>query len=90
MMGMHCTTPLFGFPDKAVRWMKRLGVMISPEKAVDRALVAMFRRRSRVVPGFGNKLAIPLLPLVPDCLLRAAVRKFGKYFSGRQVVKEMI
>ena len=76
-------TPLFGFPDKVVRWMKRLGVMISPDKAVDRALAAMFRRRRRVVPGLGNKLAIPLLPLVPDCLLRAAVRKFGKHFSAR-------
>ncbi len=70
-------TPLFGFPEKAVRWMKRLGVMISPEKAVDKALAAMMRRRKRVVPGLGNKLAIPLLPLVPDCLLRAAARKFG-------------
>lgn len=70
-------TPLFGFPEKAVKWMKRLGVMISPEKAVDKALAAMMRRRRRVVPGIGNKLAIPLLPLVPDCLLRAAARKFG-------------
>ena len=57
--------------------MKRLGVMISPEKAVDKALAAMLRRRKRVIPGIGNKLAIPLLPLVPDCLLRAAARKFG-------------
>lgn len=70
-------TPLFGFPEKAVRWMKRLGVMISPEKAVDKALAAMLRRRKRVIPGLGNKLVIPLLPLVPDCLLRAAAGKFG-------------
>lgn len=75
-------TPLFGFPEKAVRRMLRLGVMISPEKATDKALGAMFRRRRRVVPGLGNKLAIPLLPLVPDCLLRAAVRKFGKFFTA--------
>lgn len=75
-------TPLFGFPDKAVRRMKRLGVMISPEKAVSKALGAMFRRRRTVVPGLGNKLVIPLLALVPDSVLRAAVRKFGKHFSN--------
>ena len=75
-------TPLFGFPQKTVRWMKRLGVMISPEKAVSKALGAMFRRRKVLVPGLCNKLAIPLLPLVPDCLLRAAVRRFGRLFPN--------
>lgn len=73
-------TPLFGFSEKTVRTMKRWGVMISPEKAADKALKAMFRRRKRLVPGLGNKLAIPLFPLIPDCLLKAAVRKFGHLF----------
>ena len=74
-------TPLFGFSDKTRRWMRRLGLMITPEKAVDRALRGMFRRRARVTPGFGNRLLIPLLPLLGDCLISRAYRRFGKYLA---------
>lgn len=35
-------TPLFGFPEKATRLMLATGVMVSPQKAVSRALDAMF------------------------------------------------
>ena len=72
-------TPLFGFSEKTRRWMRRLGLMITPEKAVDKALRGMFRRRARVIPGFGNRLLIPLLPVLGDRLISRAYRKFGKY-----------
>ena len=74
-------TPLFGFSEKTRRWMRRLGLMITPEKAVDKALQGMFRRRARVIPGFGNRLLIPLLPLLGDCLISRAYRRFGKYLG---------
>ena len=52
-----------------------LGIMIKPEKAARMALRAMFRRKSSLVPGFVNKLAILFCPLVPSCLLRIMAKK---------------
>ena len=74
-------TPLFGFPEKTTKLMLRTGVMISPQKAVDKALKAMFSKRRRVVPGFVNSLAIPIVSIIPDGILKALVRKFGHYFD---------
>lgn len=74
-------TPLFGFSEKATRIMLRTGVMISPEKAVDRALKAMLHRRRRIIPGFVNSLAIPLVSILPDGLLKFLADRFGKYLS---------
>ena len=75
-------TPLFGFSDRTRRTMRRLGFMITPERAAERALRAMFRGRRSIVPGIGNKLLIPLLPLLPDCLISALYRRFGKYLNS--------
>ena len=74
-------TPLFGFSAKQRRVMRRLGVMISPEKAADKALDAMFKGRRRTIPGVLNRMAIPLFPLIPDCILSSLVRKFGHLFE---------
>lgn len=71
-------TPLFGFSEKTRRWLRRLGFMITPERAVDKALMGMFRRHARVLPGFGNRLLIPLLPLLGDGVISRAYRRFGK------------
>ncbi len=73
-------TPLFGFSPKARRTMHRLGVMISPEKAVEGALRAMFKGRRRYFPGLGNRLIVPILPLLSDSLLLRLWRRYGKFF----------
>lgn len=77
-------TPLFGFSDKSRRTMKRLGVMISPEKAVSKALDAMFRRKKQITPGILNKVAIPVVSLIPDWLLVFLVDKLGHLFLGKK------
>jgi len=74
-------TSLFGFTPKIRRIMRHLGVMITPEKAVDRAMKAMLKRKKTVIPGFVNYLIIPLCCLVPDCVLRPLYRKYGSWIA---------
>lgn len=62
-------TPLYKLSDKHRRIARMLRIMISPETAVGKALKAMFRRRRSVKPGFINKIACPLVSLLPDSLL---------------------
>lgn len=79
------TTAFFGAVDTPLlqglilsrfrKLMFRLGIMITPEKATRLALKAMFRRKSTLVPGFVNNLAILFCPLVPSCLLRILAKK---------------
>ena len=71
-------TPLFGFSAKTRKYLRRFGFMISPEKAVDKALKALFSRRARTIPGFGNILIIPLLPLLGDGFISLLYRRFGR------------
>ena len=79
------TTAFFGAVDTPLlqglvlsrfrKLMFSLGIMITPEKAIRLALKAMFRRKSTLVPGLVNKLAILFCPLVPSCLLRILAKK---------------
>lgn len=62
-------TPLFKLAPKHRRLLRRLGVMISPKKAVDRALKMLFRGHSGYIVGFVNQLAVIFGPLLPTSLL---------------------
>lgn len=73
-------TPLFGFPDRMRRIMLGTGVMISPEKAVDRALKATFKKRKAVMPGLFNRTTVILASLLPDFILKRLVKRFGHLF----------
>ena len=72
-------TPLVPLKDSLRRLARGLTVMIRPEKAVDKALKATFRRRRGVMPGLLNKLFWPLIVILPDCLLGFAYRKAKPY-----------
>lgn len=72
-------TPLVPLKEKYRKVARASAVMISPEKAVTKALKATFRRRRGVVPGLLNKIFIPLCALMPDCLLSFAYRKAKPY-----------
>lgn len=73
------TTAIFGAVDTPLlsnlpfmRWRKllmRLGFMISPEKATQLALKAMFKRKATLIPCFSDRLVIMLCPLMPSFLL---------------------
>lgn len=72
-------TPLVPLKESLRKLARALAVMISPEKAVDRALNATFRRRRGVMPGLLNKIFLPLIVIVPDCLLGWIYRKAKPY-----------
>lgn len=72
-------TPLIPLKESLRKLARGLMVMIRPEKAVDRALRATFRRRRGTMPGFLNKLFWPFIVILPDCLLGWIYRKAKPY-----------
>ena len=74
-------TPLIPLKPSLRKLARNLTVMITPEKAVKRALRATFRRRRGVMPGFLNKLFWPFIVILPDCLLGWVYRKAKSYLS---------
>ncbi len=69
-------TPLIPLRDNLRKLARGLAVMIDPEKAVDAALKATFRRRKGVMPGVLNHIFRPICIILPDCLLGWIYRKF--------------
>lgn len=72
-------TPLIPLKDSLRKLARALAVMIRPEKAVDRALKATFRRRRGVMPGLLNHIFKPICIILPDCLLGWIYRKANPY-----------
>ena len=72
-------TPLVPLKDSLRKLARGLTVMIRPEKAVSRALKATFRRRKGTMPGLLNKIFLPFIVILPDCLLGWIYRKAKPY-----------
>lgn len=72
-------TPLVPLKDSYRKLARALAVMIKPEKAVDRALKATFRRRRGTMPGLLNKIFLPFIVILPDSLLGWIYRKAKPY-----------
>ena len=75
-------TPLIPLKDSLRKLARGLAVMITPEKAVKRALNATFRRRRGTMPGFLNKLFWPFIVILPDCILGWVYRKAKPYLMN--------
>lgn len=72
-------TPLVPLKDSLRKLARGLAVMITPERAVDCALRATFKRRKGVMPGVLNHIFRPLCRILPDCLLGWIYRKAKPY-----------
>lgn len=72
-------TPLIPLKPSLRRLARRLGVMISADRATDKALSALFRRKKGTMPGILNRIFLPVVILLPDCLISWIVRKLGRY-----------
>lgn len=72
-------TPLIPLKDSLRKLARGLAVMIRPETAVKRALNATFRRRRGTMPGLLNKIFLPFILIMPDCLLGWIYRKAKPY-----------
>lgn len=62
-------TPFYDLSDRARRWLKRFGVMLSAEEVVRKALRAMFRGRRRCLPGLLTKVEAAMCYVMPSWLL---------------------
>ena len=88
--GVSVTTAYFGAVDTPMIRLKpslrklahALGIMIYPEKAVDRALAAMFRRKKGVMPGLLNHVFKPVAAVMPDWLLIPVFRWARRFLPG--------
>ena len=72
-------TPLIQLKDSLRKLARALAVMIRPETAVRRALGATFHRRKGTMPGLLNKIFLPFILIMPDCLLGWIYRKAKPY-----------
>lgn len=62
-------TPLFHLKPSYRRLARNLRIMIPAEKAVEKALRAMFRRRKGIMPGVLNHIFKPVVTILPDPVL---------------------
>lgn len=62
-------TPLFNLKPSYRRLARNLRIMIPAEKAVEKALLAMFRRRKGIMPGVLNHIFKPVVTILPDPVL---------------------
>lgn len=65
-------TSLYGLSPRWQRIGLRCGILISPDSCARRALNALWRGQRCCVPGWWNRLFIPLCGAMPMCLLRIA------------------
>lgn len=72
-------TPLIPIKPSLKKLARALTVMISPEKAVRRALRATFWRCRGTMPGLLNKLFFPFIVILPDFLLGWVYRMVRKH-----------
>ena len=58
-------TQLFELKPKSRNIAKIMGIMITPDLLAKRALKKMFRKRITYIPGIINKIALPLILILP-------------------------
>ncbi len=75
-------TPLIPLKPSLRKLARGLAVMIDPNKAVDSALKATFKRRKGTMPGVLNHIFRPICIILPDWLLGLIYRKFRKYLMN--------
>ena len=75
-------TPLIPLKPSLRKLARALAVMISPEKAVKRALRATFWRCRGTMPGLLNKIFLPFIVIMPDLLLGAIYRMAKKHLMN--------
>lgn len=67
-------TPFYRLDSRMRRWLLRLGVMLSPDEVVRRALRALFKGRKRITPGWAAKAMVLVGRLTPSWVIRRIVR----------------
>ena len=76
-------TGLYNLSERYRRQALRLGIMMTPERLARKGLRALFSGRRRTVPGFVNRVFVPLAGLIPGPIVRLIKRKAKFYRYGR-------
>ncbi|MBQ2979102.1 MAG: SDR family NAD(P)-dependent oxidoreductase [Bacteroidaceae bacterium] len=69
-------TRLLGLPDNLLKLGVNLGVLLTPEKLVKKALRAVFGHRKQIMPGIINHIGLAVVTLLPPPLRMWIRRKF--------------
>lgn len=67
-------TPFYRLGEPWRRRLRRWGVMSTPHDVAKKGLRALFRGRSRSIPGLFTKICVVMCRLLPSCVIRAALR----------------
>ena len=67
-------TPFYSLSDRARRWLRRFGVMLSAEEVARMALRAMHRGRRRCLPGVLTKIEAAICAVLPAWALLPVLR----------------
>ena len=67
-------TPLYELDPARRRQLRRAGIMRTADEVAAAGLRALFRRRSRCIPGLPTKIAIGLCRLLPACVVTPLLR----------------
>ena len=70
------TYRLLGLPDNLLKLGVNLGVLLTPEKLVRKALRAAFGRRKQIMPGIINHIGLVVVTLLPPPLRMWIRRNF--------------
>jgi len=69
-------TGMLPFPPTFAKLLRAVGITMSPEKLVRKALKALFRsKRKRYMPGAWNRIIVPIINHLPDWLVIAIMRR---------------
>lgn len=58
-------TPLYKLDKKKRQWLRKIGMMLTPQQTVTIALQALFKKRYRCIPGLFTKLTVFLCMITP-------------------------
>ncbi len=72
-------TDFYGLPSKLQKLGRRLGVLLTPDAVARKSLKAAFRGRRHIVPGWYNRIFIPLLQHMPSSCVRLIRRETKRF-----------
>lgn len=79
-------TSLYGLNERLTKIAINSGIMMKPEKLAKKAVNAMFRKRTLLIPGFVNRFFLPLLAMLPVRCARAILKRsrLMERYNGRR------
>ncbi len=75
-------TDLYGLPNKLQTLGRRLGILLAPDRCVKSALRGLWKGKACIVPGWWNRLLIPICTHLPEWAIRM-IRKYTMQYQSK-------